>query len=445
MQVATGGAESETSTLNGCPSNFPGPSLTHYKYHLRESSFLLSSPVWPTCNLWTLLNRLASMPSDDSQNLSCRDYDDQGDEETLSAFGESSPGRSDEVFVVQPVERRLAKEPLAIRTKPAPTRVPPKNKSHRDQGISARPVGPSVSKPNLTSGKFIYLDPCGAYGTPVEVSVKEEEQSSHGEKTSKSLKVVFKKKSTASSGEQHAGDRPPVSSRPSGSSVAPVQTRSSGKRPMGETEIEVPELAPATDPKRPRVTGEEILFTDILNRGSVSISEMFNVMFQYVPPPVAHSSVELFIRSRSADAERDEELKMLREEVKKYEAALRSWEQYPGSAQFHKDAVAYFANRPAALPDLVASALPLFQTLQRDPVGLKMLRREAAWGYSRGKETMQVLLHRALEEAVQPETWEELRAMLPKDVAPPGLEPFTDPATGPTDPSSAASRNQDPK
>nr|GMD75173.1 uncharacterized protein LOC109149872 [Ipomoea batatas] len=413
------------------------------------------------------------MPSDDSQNLSCRDYDDQGDEETLSASGESSPGRSDEVFVVQPVEKKLAKKPLAVRTKPAPTRVPAKIKSHRDQGISARPVGPSVSKPNLTSGKFIYLDPCGAYGTPVEVSVKEEEQSSHGEKTSKSLKVVFKKKSTALSGEQHAGDRPPVSSRPSGSSVAPVQTRSSGKRPMGETEIEAPELAPATDPKRPRVTGEEIPFTDILNRGSVSISEMFNVMFQYVPPPVnlfnqttdyvgehlvrglsqvAHSSVELFIRSRSADAERDEELKMLREKVKKYEVALKSWEQYPGSTQFHKDAVAHFANRPDALPDLVASAcqseeaaLPLFQTLQRDPVGLKILRREAAWGYSRGKETMQVLLHRALEEAVQPETWEELRAMLPEDVAPLGLEPFTDPATSPTDPSSAASRNQDPK
>nr|GMD42314.1 uncharacterized protein LOC109149872 [Ipomoea batatas] len=425
------------------------------------------------------------MPSDDSQNLSCRDYDDQGDEETLNASGESSPGYSDEVFVVQPVEGRLAKEPLAVRTKSAPTRVPLKNKSHRDQGISARPVGPSVSKPNLTSGKFIHLDPCGAYGTPVDVSVKEEEQvedilggtmrykvdrqqemelgsdleeilgttgkSSHGEKTSKSLKVVFKKKSTVSSREQHAGDRPPVSSRPSGSSVAPVQTRLSGKRPMGETEIETLELAPATDPKRPRVTGEGVPFVDILNRGSVSFSEMFNVMFQYVPPPanlfnqtadyvgehlvrglsqVAHSSVELFIRSRSVDVEREEELKMLREKVKKHEAALRSWEQYPGSAQFHKDAVAYFADRPAAFPDLVASAcqseeaaLPLFQTLQRDPV----------------------LLHRALEEAVQPETWEELRAMLPEDVASLGLEPFTDPATGLTDHSTAASRNQDPK
>nr|GLL50003.1 serine/arginine repetitive matrix protein 2-like [Ipomoea trifida] len=140
---------------------------------------------------------------------------------------------------------------------------------------------------------------------------------------------------------------------------------------------------------------------------------------------------------------------MLREKVRKHEAALRSWEQYPGSAQFHKDAVAYFANRPAVLPDLAASAcqseeaaLPLFQTLQRDPVGLKMLRREVAWGYSRGKEAMQVLLHRALEEAVQPETWEELRAMLPEDVAPPGPEPFTDPATNP---STTASKNQDPK
>nr|GMC64478.1 hypothetical protein Iba_chr02dCG5340 [Ipomoea batatas]GMC68185.1 hypothetical protein Iba_scaffold61053CG0010 [Ipomoea batatas] len=123
------------------------------------------------------------MPSDDSQNLSCRDYDDQGDEETLSASGGSSP---------------------------------------------ARPVGPSVSKLNLTSGKFLYLDPCGAYGNPVDVSVKEEEQvedilggtvsqqkmelgsdlkeilgttrkSSHGGKTSKCLRVVFKKKNIASS------------------------------------------------------------------------------------------------------------------------------------------------------------------------------------------------------------------------------------------------------
>nr|GMD88106.1 uncharacterized protein LOC109149872 [Ipomoea batatas] len=231
-----------------------------------------------------------------------------------------------------------------------------------------------------------------------------------------------------------------------------LKTRSGGKRPTGETEIEMPELVPATDPKRPRVTSEEVHFVDILNRGSVSVPEMFNLMFQYVPPPgnlfsettdyvgehlvrglsqVAHSSVELFIRSRIADIEREEELKMLREQVRKHEAALKSWEQYLGSTQFHKDAVAYFANQSAAIPDLVAStcqskeaALPLFQTLRRDLVGLKMLHREAAWGYSRGKEAMQVLLHRALEEAVQPETWEELRAMLPEDVAPPGPQPL---------------------
>nr|GMD16116.1 uncharacterized protein LOC109149872 [Ipomoea batatas] len=247
-------------------------------------------------------------------------------------------------------------------------------------------------------------------------------KSSHGGKTSKSLMVVFKKKNIASSGEQHASDRPPVASRPSGSSVAPVQTRSGGKRPMGETEIEMPELAPATDPKRLRVTGEEVHLVDILNRGSVSVPDMFNLMFQYVPSPgnlfsettdyvgehlVAHSSVELFIRSRTVDIEREEELKMLREQVRKHEAALKCWEQYPGSAQFHKDAIAYFANRPAAFLDLVAStcqseeaALLLFQTLRRDPVGLKMLRREAGWGYSRGKEALQVLLHQALEEAV---------------------------------------------
>nr|GLL17258.1 uncharacterized protein LOC109149872 [Ipomoea trifida] len=221
-------------------------------------------------------------------------------------------------------------------------------------------------------------------------------KSSHGGKTSKSLKVVFKKKNTVLSGKQHASDRPPVPSRLSGSSVAPVQTRSGGKRPMGETKIEMPELVPAMDPKRPRVTGEEVHFVDILNRGSVSVPEMFNLMFQYVPPPhllgtcsarqltmwestlsaVAHSSVELFIRSRTADIEREEELKMLTEQVRKHEVVLKSWEQYPGSTQFHKDVVAYFANRPAALPDLVASAcqseeaaLPLFHTLRRDPWG----------------------------------------------------------------------------
>nr|GMD17829.1 uncharacterized protein LOC109149872 [Ipomoea batatas] len=406
----------------------------------------------------------------------------QGDEETLNASGESSPSRSDEVFVVQPVEGRLAKVPLTVRTKSALTRVPLRKKSHRDQGISARPVGPSVSRPNLTSGKFLYLDPCGAYGTLVDVSTRDGARQRFGGdsqndwkelawgKTSKSLKVVFKKKNIASFEEQHASDRPPVASRPSGSSVAPVQTRSGGNRSMGETEIEMPELAPATDPKRLRVTGEEVHLVDILNRGSVSVPEMFNLMFQYVPSPgnlfsettdyvgehlvrglsqVAHSSVELFIRSRTVDIEREEELKMLREQVRKHEAALKCWEQYPGSAQFHKDVVAYFANRPATLPNLVASvcqseeaALPLFQTLRRDPVGL--LCREAAWGYSRGKKALQVLLHRALEEAVQPETWEELRATLPEDVVPLGLEPFTDPATSSTDPSTADSRNQDP-
>nr|GMD89638.1 uncharacterized protein LOC109149872 [Ipomoea batatas] len=257
------------------------------------------------------------MLSDDSQILSGRDYNDQDDEETLSASGGSSPSHSDEVFVVQPVEGRLAKDDWK----------------------------------ELAWGE----------------DVKELE---------------------------------------------------GGKRPTGETEIEMPELVPATDPKRPRVTSEEVHFVDILNRGSVSVPEMFNLMFQYVPPPgnlfsettdyvgehlvrglsqVAHSSVELFIRSRIADIEREEELKMLREQVRKHEAALKSWEQYLGSTQFHKDAVASTCQSKEA-------ALPLFQTLRRDLVGLKMLRREAAWGYSRGKEAMQVLLHWALEEAVQPET-----------------------------------------
>nr|GLL46395.1 uncharacterized protein LOC109149872 [Ipomoea trifida] len=162
-----------------------------------------------------------------------------------------------------------------------------------------------------------------------------------------------------------------------GKTLKSLKTRSGGKRPMGETEIEMPELVPTTDPKRPRVTGAEVHFVDIRNSGSVSVPEMFNLMFQYVSPPgnlfsetidyvgehlvrglsqVAHSSVELFIRSRTADIEREEELKMLREQVRKHEATLKSWEQYLGSTQFHKDVVTYFANQPAALPDLVASA-----------------------------------------------------------------------------------------
>nr|GMC47032.1 hypothetical protein Iba_chr01aCG7520 [Ipomoea batatas] len=114
------------------------------------------------------------------------------------------------------------------------------------------------------------------------------------------------------------------------------------------------------------------------------------------------------------------------------------------------DAIAHFASYPTEIPGLLSTlcpseeaALPLFHMFRDDPVISKMLRRVAGWGYHKGKRGMQQNLYRILEAAL-PDDWEEVCAVLPDDLTPPGPEPFSKPSTCSIDPSVTSSCNQDP-
>nr|GMD35782.1 uncharacterized protein LOC109149872 [Ipomoea batatas] len=146
-----------------------------------------------------------------------------------------------------------------------------------------------------------------------------------------------------------------------------------------------------------------------LTRDTISLPEMFNLLFQLSPPAAsfvnetidyvgaqfahhlsqaASTGAELFVRARLDAMEHEGELRKLKEKVRDLEAQVESLKQYPGSDQFLQDAAAHYASRPADLPGLLSTlcpyedaALPLFYTLRQDPVGLMMLRRVTAWGY----------------------------------------------------------------
>nr|GME18814.1 uncharacterized protein LOC109159167 [Ipomoea batatas] len=121
-----------------------------------------------------------------------------------------------------------------------------------------------------------------------------------------------------------------------------------------------------------------------------------------------------------------------------------------GPPHFRRDAIAHFASCPTEIPGLLSTlcpseeaALPLFHMFRDDPVISKMLCRVAGWGYHKAKRGMQQNLYRTLEAAL-PDDWEEVRAVLPDDLTPPGPEPFSKPSTSSIDPSVPSSCNQDP-
>nr|GMD67528.1 serine/arginine repetitive matrix protein 2-like [Ipomoea batatas] len=389
--------------------------------------------------------------SDDSHNLSAQDYDDQYDDEISESRG-FSPGHSDDVQVVhaRPVGGKPAKARPTVPIRSISSKAPlKKEKVHKGEGTSSGPKGKSVSKPNTTGGNDVELDTDGAHDTLIEMSVKEEEQS---------LKVAIKRKSTTAA-DQHNVDRPPIESCPSSSSVAQDQTKSTGKRPMEVTKVEPPADVHAADPKRSRLAGETPRLADALARDAFSLPEMFNLLFQMSPPPaslvneatdvvagqvahhlsqVASGTVELFVRAMVNVSHRDQEIRELKEKVRHLEAQVDTLNRYPDSDQFFQDAAALYPFRPANLPALVKSfcssegaATPLLQALHQDPIGLQVLRRVTAWGYHRGKYVMQESLHRALADGL--EDWEQVRALLPEQIPPPGPEPFSDPLVGPTD------------
>nr|GMD59567.1 uncharacterized protein LOC109149872 [Ipomoea batatas] len=283
-------------------------------------------------------------------------------------------------------------------------------------------------------------------------------KASSGGQITKSLKVAIKRKSTTSA-DQHNVDRPPIESCPSSSSVAQDQTKSTGKRPMEVTKVEPPADVHAADPKRSRLAGDTPRLADALARHAFSLPEMFNLLFQMSPPPaslvneatdvvagqvahhlsqVASGTAELFVRAMVNVSHRDQEIRELKEKVRHLEAQVDTLNRYPDSDQFFQDAAALYPFRPANLPALVKSfcssegaATPLLQALHQDPIGLQVLRRVTAWGYHRGKYVMQESLHRALADGL--EDWEQVRALLPEQIPPPGPEPFSDPLVGPTD------------
>nr|GMC95287.1 Bromodomain adjacent to zinc finger domain 1A [Ipomoea batatas] len=302
------------------------------------------------------------------------------------------------------------------------------------------------------------------------------------EEFSKSSRITLKRKSAPS--DHHEIDQLPIGPPPSSSSIAPVPSTSLGKRPLGEVEVEteVPGSTLATDREMPRLAEEGPPHVRALVRGTADLPKMFNLLSELGPPPasvvsdtneevaakmaqhlsyVANTSTELFMRCQLYAIKREEESQAFKATMRDLENQLESYrarvaqleeslKQYPNSDQFRRDAIAHFASHPTEIPGLLSTlcpseeaALPLFHMFRDDPVISKMLRRVAGWGYHKGKKGMQQNLYRTLEAAL-PDDWEEVRAVLPDDLTPPGPEPFSKPSTSSIDPSATSSCNQDP-
>nr|GMC82369.1 uncharacterized protein LOC109159160 [Ipomoea batatas] len=302
------------------------------------------------------------------------------------------------------------------------------------------------------------------------------------EEFSKSSRITLKRKSAPS--DHHETDLLPIGPPPSSSSIAPVPSTSLGKRPLGEVEVEteVPGSILATDREMPRLAEEGPPHVRALVRGTADLPKMFNLLSELGPPPasvvsdtneevaakmaqhlsyVANTSTELFMRCQLYAMKREEESQAFKATMRDLENQLESYrarvaqleeslKQYPNSDQFRRDAIAHFASHPTEIPGLLSTlcpseeaALPLFHMFRDDPVISKMLRRVAGWGYHKGKKGMQQNLYRTLEAALR-DDWEEVRAVLPDDLTPPGPEPFSKPSTSSIDPSATSSCNQDP-
>nr|GMC51340.1 Bromodomain adjacent to zinc finger domain 1A [Ipomoea batatas] len=272
-------------------------------------------------------------------------------------------------------------------------------------------------------------------------------KSSFGIDQSKSSKITLKRKSAPS--DHHETDQLPIGPPPSSSSIAPIPSTSLGKRPLGEVEVEteVPGSILATDREMPRLVEEGPPHVRALVRGTADLPKMFNLLSELGPPPasvisdtneeVANTSTELFMRCQLYAMKREEESQAFKATMRDLENQLESYrvrvaqleeslKQYPNSDQFRRDAIAHFASYPTEIP-----------------VISKMLRRVAGWGYHKGKKGMQQNLYRTLEAAF-PNYWEEVRAVLPDDLTPPGPEPFSKPSTSSIGPSVTSSCNQDP-
>nr|GMD60520.1 predicted protein [Ipomoea batatas] len=103
----------------------------------------------------------------------------------------------------------------------------------------------------------------------------------------KSSKITLKRKSAPS--DHHETDQLPIGPPPSGSSIAPVPSKSLGKRPLGEVEVEteVPGNTLTTDHERARLVEEGPPHVRALVRGTTDLSKMFNLLSKLGPPPAS--------------------------------------------------------------------------------------------------------------------------------------------------------------
>nr|GMD07683.1 hypothetical protein Iba_chr06cCG9560 [Ipomoea batatas] len=108
------------------------------------------------------------MSQDDSQNFFAHDYDDLIEDEFCVSEG-GSPNRSDDA---QQVRARLV---APIQSVPSQILLK-KRKIQTNDSTSSKVKETPLSKSITPSGDYVELDPKGAFGTPVEISPKEEEQ-----------------------------------------------------------------------------------------------------------------------------------------------------------------------------------------------------------------------------------------------------------------------------
>nr|GMD79949.1 predicted protein [Ipomoea batatas] len=108
------------------------------------------------------------MSQDDSQNFFAHDYDDLIEDEFCVSEG-GSPNRSDDA-------QQVRARPVAP-TQSVPSQILlKKRKIQTNDSTSSKVKETSTSKSITPSGDYVELDPKGAFGTPVEISPKEEEQ-----------------------------------------------------------------------------------------------------------------------------------------------------------------------------------------------------------------------------------------------------------------------------
>nr|GME05601.1 uncharacterized protein LOC109149872 [Ipomoea batatas] len=151
------------------------------------------------------------------------------------------------------------------------------NRSDDAQKVRARPVAPIQSAPSqILLKKRKIQEFVGAGG-----------KSSFDIDQCKSPKITLKRKSAPS--DHHETDQLPIGPPPSGSSIAPVLSKSLGKRPLGEVEVEteVPGNTLATDHERARLVEEGPPHVRALVRGTIDLSKMFNLLSELGPPPAS--------------------------------------------------------------------------------------------------------------------------------------------------------------